>query len=73
MTGVQTCALPIWFDNTLVRVKGIAPPNDVFGIYHDGRGSLWASGMKLQSDLEYVSGLVKRAKKPLLSFSKIFV
>ncbi len=61
------------FDNTLVRVKGIAPPNDVFGIYHDGRGSLWASGMKLQSDLEYVSGLVKRAKKPLLSFSKIFV
>jgi len=63
----------IKFDNTPVRIKGMLPPNDVLFVANNGHGGLQVNRMELCNDPEYVSGIMKNAKKPMLSFSKVFL
>lgn len=60
------------FDNKPLKIAGLMPPDNTFSISDDGRGGLAVNGMPLTVDAGYVAGIMKGAKKPLLSFTKVF-
>lgn len=59
-------------DNKPVRIKGFSSPHDILWITLDGMGGLAVNGMPLIFNTEYVGNVIKFAKKPLVSFTKIF-
>lgn len=61
------------YDNSLVRVKNIMPPNNVLWISSNVEGRLSVNGMPLKLDEEYITNIMKCAKKPLVSFAKTFL
>ena len=64
MTGVQTCALPIWFDNTASNPYNADPSNAIsFGQRSvDEMSFSWLSWYNLTDD-EYKTMLTERAEK----------
>ncbi len=61
------------FDRTPIRIKGLLPPENILQIINNSDGELFVGNMMLTSDAEYISGIMKSAKKPLLAFAQIFI
>lgn len=61
------------FDNKPVRIKGMAPPNDMIHIVNNGMGGYLVNDMPLNHDIDYVNNIMKNSKKPLISFNKTFL
>lgn len=63
----------IKFDNSPIKIKGMLPQQNVLFIANNGGGGLTVNGLELCVDQEYVTSIMKNAKKPLIAFSKYFI
>ena len=61
------------YNNSLIRLNGLTPPNNIAQIRYDHTGNIYVSEFPLTIDESYVRNVIKSAKKPLLSLSKIFI
>lgn len=62
----------IKFDKSPVKVKGFMPPDNVLRVSLNTMGGILINTMPLRIDSDYIKKLAFNAKKPLMSFSKIF-
>lgn len=62
----------IKFDKSNIRIKGFMPPDNLLRITKGQSEAIYVNDRILKSDNDYISNIIKNAKKPLLSFTKIF-
>lgn len=62
----------IKFDKSNIRIKGFMPPDNLLRITKGQSEAIYVNDSILKSDNDYISNIIKNAKKPLLSFTKIF-
>lgn len=62
----------IKFDKSNIRIKGFMPPDNLLRITKGQSEAIYVNDSILKSDNDYISNIMKNAKKPLLSFTKIF-
>ena len=62
----------IKFDKSNIRIKGFMPPDNLLRITKGQSEAIYVNGNILKSDNDYISNIIKNAKNPLLSFTKIF-
>lgn len=60
------------FDNSPIRIKGFTPPDNILRITSGQDDTVYANNILLKSDMNYISNIMKTAKKSLFSFAKIF-
>lgn len=63
----------IKFDNRPVRIKNLVAPQDILQVLVSKDGDMYVNEFPLIVDKEYVSDMIKRAKKPLLNSKKMFI
>ncbi|MGN0621566.1 MAG: hypothetical protein ACI4I9_06840 [Porcipelethomonas sp.] len=61
------------FDNKPVKIRDLIAPNDLLQIFSSDDGDLFVNGFSLIVDKEYVTDMIKRAKKSLLNSKKMFI
>lgn len=64
------CALK--FDKKPVQIKGFVPPGNILHIFKTPE-SLFVNGFPVITDTEYIKRVSGASKKPLISFSKVFI
>lgn len=62
----------IKFDNSPIKIRGFAPPNNVLQIATGQNEAMYVNGILLKSDMNYIANIMKTAKKSLFSLTKIF-
>lgn len=60
------------FDDKPVRIKGMMPQQSDLFISDNGMGGLTVNDLELHQNTEYVTSIIKNAKKPLFAFTKYF-
>jgi len=60
------------FDKKPIKIKGFEPPDNILQVFRSS-DNLMVNGIPLRTDAEYIKKLTMSSKKPLISFSKVFI
>ena len=65
--------MAIKFDNRAVTVRGWNPSSNTIQVIANPQGGYQVNNLKLLKDPTYVASISKGAKKPLMTFKKVFI
>lgn len=62
----------ISFGKKPIKIRTLTPPNNILRVTLNAHDEIFVNDIQLESDSEYISKIIKTAKKPLFSTVKIF-
>ena len=62
----------ISFNKKPIKIREMTPPDNILRVTLNAHDEMFVNDIQLKSDTEYISNIIKTAKKPLFSSVKIF-